>query len=303
VPAPDDDVRPVTRTISTSDAQPDFALAVAEAPLVREAPATAETSPAAPTAPALPGGAAGTPAPPAPAFRRLRQDEAPRFYVAGDSTALVFGGALATWGTAHGAQVWDAGWMACSIARGGIYRYAGVVKATEANCNDWLARRTTDLRGIRPHVVVISAGAFDVLDRQLPGDAAWPHIGEPDYDAFLRDEITAFTELMASRHSHVVWLVQPDVEIGVTEDGTRPIVPFPESDPRRMARFNDLVRDVVAAHPGVDLLDLKAHLASWPGGELDRRLRPDGIHASPAGAEDVAQWLGPQLLALVGANA
>lgn len=195
-------------------------------------------------------------------------------------------------------QVWPAGWFGCPVARGGSYRYAGVPKEAEAKCNTWATQRVRDMADIRPHVAVISYGVFDVLDRQLPGEPAWTHLGQPDYDAYVRSEIAALTELMLSQHARVVWLVQPDVEIGVTDDGSRPLVSFPESDPQRMARFNELVREVVNTHPGSQTLDLKSHLQAWPGGELDPKLRPDGVHPSPAGSRDIVSWLGPQLEAI-----
>lgn len=242
------------------------------------------------------GLASVAPTPPPP--RSLRPGEQPRVYFAGDSVALVVGTELSRWGASHGVQVWPAGWFGCPVARGGFYRYAGVPKEAEAKCNTWATQRLRDIEDIRPQVVVISYGVFDVLDRQLSSDAAWTRLGEADYDAYVRTEIAAFTDLMSSQGAKVVWLVQPDVEIGVTDDGNRPLVSFPESDPRRMARFNELVRQVVDTRPNSQTLDLKAHLQSWPGGELDPKLRPDGVHSSPAGSKDIAAWLGPQLEAI-----
>ncbi len=234
--------------------------------------------------------------------RRIRPGETPRIYFAGDSVALVEGTELSRWGSTHGLQVWPAGWFACPVARGGTYRYAGVPKEVEPKCNTWATQRARDVGDIKPHIAVISYGVFDVLDRQRPGDAAWQHLGEPAYDAFVRGEIAALTELLIAERARVVWLVQPDIEIGVTDDGSRPAVSFPESDPRRMARFNELVRDVVGSHPGSSMIDLKAHLQGWPGGELDPKLRPDGVHPSPEGSRDIADWLGRQLLDIAAAG-
>jgi lysophospholipase L1-like esterase len=145
-------------------------------------------------------------------------------------------------------------------------------------------------------VVVVAYGTFDVLDRRLPGTASWQHLGEPAYDDYVLREIRQLTATLGSDGAHVVWLVTPHVEIGVRDDGTRPSHPFPESDPARMDRFNALVRRVVAETPGAGIIDLQAHLRSWPGGELDPDRRPDGVHPSPAAAREIAAWLGPQLV-------
>lgn len=231
--------------------------------------------------------------------RSLRNGEKPRVYFAGDSVALVLGTELSRWGAAHGLQVWPSGWFGCPVARGGSYRYAAVPKEAEAKCNTWATQRLSDIGDIRPHIVVVSYGVFDVLDRQLSADSAWTHLGDEEYDAYVRSEIASFTDLMMSQGARVIWLVQPDVEIGVTDDGSRPLVGFPESDPRRMARFNELVRQVVETRPDAQTLDLKAHLQTWPAGELDPKLRPDGVHPSPAGSRDIIGWLGPRLEALI----
>lgn len=232
-------------------------------------------------------------------LRSLRNGEKPRVYFAGDSVALVLGTELSRWGTTHGMQVWPSGWFGCPVARGGSYRYAGVPKEAEAKCNTWATQRLKDIGDVRPHVVVVSYGVFDVLDRQLGAESAWTHLGQAEYDVYVRSEIAGLTDLLLSQGAKVVWLVQPDVEIGVTDDGSRPLVSFPESDPRRMARFNELVREVVETRPAARTLDLKAHLQTWPGGELDPELRPDGVHPSPAGSRDIVGWLGPQLQAII----
>ena len=46
--------------------------------------------------------------------------------------------------------------------------------------------------------------------------------------------------------------------------------------------------------------DLAAWMRTLPGGELDPNIRPDGVHFSKPGAVEVAGWLGPELLGLVG---
>jgi hypothetical protein len=64
-----------------------------------------------------------------------------------------------------------------------------------------------------------------------------------------------------------------------------------------MARLNQIIRAVAAAHPDMRVVDLNAYLASLPGGELDPALRPDGVHFTFDTTRQVAAWLGPAVVA------
>ena len=210
-----------------------------------------------------------------------------RVYVVGDSVALRLGLHLQTWGVGDGRlRVWAGGWLACAAARGGSYRYAGVVKRMEERCNQWPTIRARELDDIDPDVVVVSYGVFDVLDRRLPGSSRWQHVGEPAYDDYVRTELATLQALLQSRGARVVWLASPYIQTGGDETGRRPPHPFPEWDHARMDRFNDLVRETAAASPGASVIDLRQHPVS----------QPDGIHPSVEGADELAAWLAPQLL-------
>ena len=216
-----------------------------------------------------------------------------RVYVVGDSVALRLGLHLQRWGDATGRLDVDvSGWLACAVARGGTYRYAGVAKRMEPRCDDWATIRARELDEIRPEVVVVSFGVFDVLDRRLPGSRTWQHLGEPAYDDYARSELVALRDLLQSRGARVVWLTSPYIQTGGDETGFRPTRPFPEWDHARMDRFNALLREV----GGSDVLDLQRHLRETWGDEEDPTMRPDGVHPSQPAADDLATWLGPQLL-------
>ena len=94
---------------------------------------------------------------------------------------------------------------------------------------------------------------------------------------------------------NVVWLTCPLIDFGLTANGISPH--FAMSDPTRMVRFNELLREVAAERPNLRVVDFAGFLATAPGGELDRTMRPDGVHLTDAAALQVAQWLGPQLVA------
>ena len=224
--------------------------------------------------------------------------EPTRVYVVGDSVALRLGLHLQTWGIADGRlQVWAGGWLACAAARGGTYRYAGVAKPMDERCDQWATIRARELDEIRPDVVLVSFGVFDVLDRRLPGERTWQHLGQPAYDGHVRRELAALQDLLQSRGASVVWLTSPYVQTGGDETGRRPSTPFPEWDHARMDRFNALVREVAATSADASVLDLQQHLRDAWGDEEDPEHRPDGVHPSIPAADALAAWIGPQLAA------
>jgi len=90
-------------------------------------------------------------------------------------------------------------------------------------------------------------------------------------------------------------MTSPRIELGRT---TVPPPAFPASDPGRMDRLNELVAEVAAERPDVvRVIDVAGHLRGLPGGELDPRLRPDGVHLTEDASEEIIGWLGPELVA------
>jgi hypothetical protein len=82
---------------------------------------------------------------------------------------------------------------------------------------------------------------------------------------------------------------------GERRDGGR----WPEDDPLRVTRLNEIIRRVALRHPGVvSVVDLNAKTAK--DGAYTRtlegvQLRYDGVHFTPTGARWLGPWLLPQL--------
>ena len=220
-----------------------------------------------------------------------------RVYVAGDSNAYILGTKMQRWGAQHGVEVWASGWFACHIVPGGTYRWAGQAKHTEPKCNDWQAQRAADIAAIRPHVVLVIFGSFDLLDRQWDGSDTWTHIGRPDFDQLLIDNIEEMTDVLAFGGARVLWATYPRTRTGVI-DGVAPPTDHPEVASYRVDRLNTFIRAATAARPFAGVIDLRRHLqTTWPNGELDPEKRPDGIHPSDTEAVKIAAWMGDQIVA------
>ncbi|WP_208028903.1 DUF459 domain-containing protein, partial [Rhabdothermincola sediminis] len=238
---------------------------------------------------------AGLPPPPQGALPvPLRPGERPRLLIEGDSGAFTLGVGILFWARqGDPLSVFNAGKLGCGITRGGELRYVGKERSTLPECDNWVDRFTADTKGLRPHVVAVMVGTWDVVDRRLPGDTEWRAPGDPVYDAYLAREIAEATDVLAANGATVVWMTHPHIKAGIKEG--RP-GPFPENDPARMDRLNDIVREVVPTRPGGRVLDLQAIMRARPQGELDLAERPDGIHWSEASGMAAAEWLGPMLI-------
>ena len=231
-----------------------------------------------------------------PAPVPLLVGEKMRVLVSGDSAALTMGDGLVKLAAkGNDMAVYDAGKLGCSVGRGGLIRYLGEARDSYTYCN-WETELNSELASIRPHVIVALWGTWDVVDRQIPGDTTWRSIGDPVYDTFLRAEMTKYLDLATSQGATFVWLTSPHIEAGL--GGAKP-GPFPENDPERMDRLNAMIRSVAASRPRVTVLDLSAHMASMPGGEINHDDRPDGIHWTHASSLALAPWISDSINAIL----
>ena len=235
---------------------------------------------------------------PAPRRAATAPGETPRILVVGDSAALTLGAGLSSWAQQSGAaQVWDAGTLGCAIARGGVHRFIDYEPETfPGRCDDWATARAEQVAAVHPHIVVVLSGTWDVVDRKLDKTNRWTHIGQLDADRYYSSELAQYLDVIAADGATVVWLDHPAIRAGVNEGKAGP---FPENDPARMARLNELAHEVIRTRNDTAIVDLRAKLQAEPGGELDLSRRPDGIHWSTVAAKDEGAWLGPLLLDLI----
>lgn len=240
--------------------------------------------------------AAAAPLPPAPPFtarRTVPSGRSPKILVVGDSVAYNIGFGLTKWTEANGgARVHSAGQLGCPIARGGQFRFLLDIDTFEDHC-DWAPMFPEWVNSTDPEVVVLTSGIWEVVDRRLPGDDRFRHVGEPIVDRYMLAEFLSAIDTLAARGANVVLLTYPHFEAGRDQGYTD----LPESDPARVDRLNELLAEAVALRPGVaTLLDFQGWLASQPGGELDPAKRSDGLHFYDEYAPTIADWLAPQLV-------
>ena len=250
----------------------------------------ADLAPAPQPAPAPPAFDASTPLPPAPPpmARSVASGGVPRLLLVGDSVAVDVALGMARWGDDHPrarVRLESGARAGCPVARGGSYRIKGDVRLLGDDC-DWGPRFPQLVAAQRPDVVVVMTGLWEVADRRLPGDDRFRHLGDPGVDRYVLIELLTAIDVLGAQGASVALVLQPHVQVG-RADGFQGL---PESDPARMDRYNELLREAAALRPGVvHLLDLPGFLAQL--GEDDTAVRPDGVHFSETHSEVVGGWL------------
>jgi len=258
------------------------------APPTSTAPVPGETT-AAGEAGAAPEPAGRAPSGPAPL------PAVPRTAIFGDSTMLTTGLGLGDVlsETGQAAPVGGHTQLGCGIGRGGERKSGGGVETVPEQCAAWPDEWARSIDELRPDVAIVQEGPWDAAERKLPGDAAWRAPGDPVYDAYLKGELDHAVTVLSAKGARVVWLTSPPVGENVRTSGQPELEQF--EHPERIARVNELVREVAAAHPGtMAVVDFAAWLATT--GE-DQRLRPDGVHLGDAESHEVARrWLATEVV-------
>ncbi|MCC5951150.1 MAG: acyltransferase [Acidimicrobiia bacterium] len=216
------------------------------------------------------------------------EPEPVRLLVVGDSVSYnLADGLLGGPASDEGLSVWKRAVPGCGLGRGGYKRLSYGEGEVAEVCNQWDQYWREDLATFDPDVVLISASPWDAIDRSLPhlGDG-WRSFGDPAYDDWYAGELSAATEVLTSTGATVVWLTHPHVDLDTD---------FPEHEPARMARMNEILHTVADRSPLATVVDLDQWIARHAGGYANRDVRHDGIHYTEPGAQMVAEWLAPQL--------
>lgn len=167
--------------------------------------------------------------------------------------------------------------LGCGISRFDQLRVDSIVTPT-AECRGWPDRWPGRLDALNPDIAMVVTGAWEVPDARLPGSSQWSAVGDPAVDEFVRSELNLAVDSLAREQTMVLLVLWPPyaewATLGTTAAFDR------QSDPARMLRLHELMREIAAARPDqVRLLDMGA----WLGPErlADRSLRRDGLHIEP----------------------
>lgn len=241
------------------------------------------------------GSSARTPAPPADVVvLGSVQEPPPRIAVFGDSTSLITGLGLASWGLDTGEAVPADGssTLGCGLLPVHARIIEGTVDAKVAECADPVVTWPERAERNEADVAVIQVGAWEVTDQQLVPDGPFLSPADPQLEEAMLDQLIRVSKGLLEVVDQVVFVTNPDVGAPRIEsaggDGSHP-----EYDPARMEAFRSLQSRVARADGRIVMVEL----AEWIADKDDARLRPDGVHFSWETATEVAhEWLGPEIL-------
>lgn len=221
--------------------------------------------------------------------------DTPTVGVYGDSTAYTLGLGFGDWTKAHPDLLWsNGGWagMGCGsleLTR----RYRDKLVTYPGECRGWVATWEKAARESQNDVALVLIGPWEVAEIQLPGEKQFRVVGDKAIDDAIRTKLSEAVGVLRASGARVVLLTAPDIDTGRV-NGRSPRNKPPETDPKRMGRFNEILREVAESRDGVLVVDLAAGIKAR--GAEDMQLRPDGIHYSWEGGHAVSEWLGPEIL-------
>lgn len=230
-----------------------------------------------------------------------------RILLEGDSMAWSLALGIQDLAPRYGAVLYPEGVISCGLTTEGEVRDKGVAKSQAVGdagvpCAGWPDRWRQQVASYRPQVAALLVGPWEVRDHLIGG--RWVHLGQPSFDDYERAQLQQAVDILSSQGAAVALLTSPYYSQGESLQGT----PWPEDDPARVDRLNQVIREVAAANPGrATVIELGAQIS--PGGyktSVDGvTVRwADGLHISVEGDEWLAPTLFPQLLRLApGRNA
>ncbi len=210
-----------------------------------------------------------------------------RVLVVGDSQAWFVGtGMVQMWGEANGVHIEYSAGVGCGTTELTTIDYLGEhFEGGRPGCFEWADNLPRVLARFRPQVVVVAGGLANISDHEIDGRTQ--HIGEPEYDEWLLQQMRDFAERMGATGAHVLWLTNPDVDV----PNPPGVNAFAEEDPERMTRYNELIEELAAELDTVDTADVAALVKARPGGQFDPTFRPDGAHMLLTEAPDLVDFL------------
>jgi peptidoglycan/LPS O-acetylase OafA/YrhL len=214
----------------------------------------------------------------------------------GDSTALMTGLGFAGWGQKNPDQLQSVGGFAelgCGTVESSRISSGEQIGYPDP-CINWPDRWARALAETPADLAVVLIGPWEVADTTVPGDDVFRSLGDPVLDAEVRRQLTRGVDALLAGGSDVILLTSPSIEQKRSE-GRPPPTPYAETDPARMRRFNEIVREVAASRERVAVVDYGAYIDGLSDAE-DLRLRPDGVHLTWDTANEVADWLGPAVV-------
>jgi SGNH domain (fused to AT3 domains) len=223
-----------------------------------------------------------------PAIRHTGMYAGPtvRALLVGDSTAYSLDTGLAAYQKAYDVDIRNGAILGCGVTSGKEYQLKGVDAPMDSACNgsrlteQWPQVWRDHENTFRPNVVMILAGRWEVTNRTFKG--AWTNILHPAFAAYVKAQLRQAIRVAGASGARVALLTAPCYDTGEQPDGS----PWPEDMANRLAKYNDIVRQVAKTSSRTTLIDFNA--MACPHGQYEASMegvptRYDGVHFTLAG--------------------
>jgi hypothetical protein len=219
----------------------------------------------------------------------------------GDSTALTLGIGMSLFQSSYGIESEDDGIDGCGVTDGAEFQQHGVDAPMERACGTgpadtlWPHLWAEEIGRYQPNVVMILAGRWEVTNRTYDGQ--WTNIEDPNYAAYVKQQLEEADAVARFGGAHVVLLTAPCYDSGEQPNGD----PWPEDSAARLAIYNGIVEQVAAASPDTSLINFNA--MACPGGQYEQDIdgiqvrMADGVHFTQEGGNVFAPIIWPQVSA------
>jgi len=229
-------------------------------------------------------------------------DSAPiRVTALGDSVAQTMAWGLEREGPALGLSVSNVAGFGCGFLPGDEELDTHGKWSTEKAdaCRGWRSTWSAQVDAFLPDVVVLLFGPWDTLDLKVGGRLL--EVGTPEWEAYALEELGHTVDVLSARGAEVMLLTSPCFrprDLGLNAAAQVRL------DAQRVDDLNNLYWEFARQHEDrVVVADLNRLVC--PEGEYTDltidgvHLREDGIHFTAEGADLVARWLAPEIIAAV----
>jgi len=222
-----------------------------------------------------------------------------RVMALGDSVALSMAWGLEREGPALGLSISNVAGLGCGFLQGDeeLDSYGKWSTAKADTCREWRSAWSSQVDAFQPDVVLLLFGPWDTLDLKV-GDRLL-EVGTLEWEAYALKELRHTVDVLSARGGKVMLLTSPCFkprDLGL--DATARV----QLNPERVGELNDLYWEFARQHPD-QLVIANLNRFVCPEGEYTDvtidgiKLREDGVHFTAEGADLVARWLAPEIIA------
>jgi hypothetical protein len=213
----------------------------------------------------------------------------PKGLILGDSVAFTVGAQGPPIPTETAWQV--SALTACGLVPGTPVSGDRTFDEAPPECATWPQFWTKAIDELDPDIVLVIAGAWEVIDHLVDGRVV--RADSPEGEQVVRQQLELGARIATSKGARVVFVDTPCYGPAPDAFGT------PErTDPTRIARVNRIIDEVIAATPRAQLLRWSEFLC--PNGQYLEQIngaviRYDGLHFFGDGKRLLWEWMGPRL--------